>query len=283
VSRSAGRLRPQRQARRTSALSRGLRLVAASSLLIFTATGCKVSRFGYPSGITEQSKTLLRNWQGSSIAALTVGVFVWGLILYSAFAFRRRSDELPRQVRYNLPIEILYTVVPVVIVAGLFYYTARDEITVNKLSSHPETTVGVVGFRWNWTFNYLNVNGKSTNLSITGRPGQPAQLVLPENRSIRFILTSQDVIHSFWVPEFLFKRDVIPGLVNQFEVTIVKTGTFVGRCAELCGVDHDRMNFSIKVLPQAQFDQYIAERQAAAQSSAASAPALTSGVQGSAR
>jgi cytochrome c oxidase subunit 2 len=281
VSRSAGRLRPQRQTRRSSALRRGLRLVVASLLLIFTATGCGVSRFGYPSGITEQSKTLLRNWQGSSIAALVVGGFVWGLILYSAFAFRRRSDELPRQVRYNLPIEILYTVVPVVIVAGLFYYTARDEITVNKLSAHPQTTIGVVGFRWNWTFNYLNVNGKSTNLSITGHPGRPAQLVLPVNRSIRFLETSQDVIHSFWVPEFLFKRDVIPGRVNQFEVTIVKTGTFVGRCAELCGVDHDRMNFSIKVVSGPEFDRYIAERQAQAQSSAAAAPALTPAVQGS--
>jgi cytochrome c oxidase subunit 2 len=259
-----------------------LRLVVASSLLIFAATGCKVSRFGYPKGITEQSKFLLRNWQGSSIAALVVGVFVWGLILYAAIAFRRRTDELPRQVRYNLPIEILYTVVPVVIVAGLFYYTARDEIRVNKLSAHPQTTIGVVGFRWNWTFNYLNVNGNATNLSITGRTGQPAQLVLPVNRSIRFIETSQDVIHSFWVPEFLFKRDVIPGRVNQFEVTIYKEGTFVGRCAELCGVDHDRMNFSIKVVSQADFDRYIAERQATGQTSAAAAPALTAG-QGSER
>ena len=283
MSRSAGRLRPQRQTGRKSALGRGLRLVVASSLLIFTATGCKMSRFGYPKGITEQSKVLLRNWQGSSIAALVVGAFVWGLILYGAIAFRRRSDELPRQVRYNLPIEILYTIVPVVIVAGLFYYTARDEITVNKLSAHPQTTIGVVGFRWNWTFNYLNVNGNATNLSITGRTGQPAQLVLPVNRSIRFIETSQDVIHSFWVPEFLFKRDVIPGRVNQFEVTIVKTGTFVGRCAELCGVDHDRMNFSIKVVSQADFDRYIAERQAAAPSSAAAAPALTTAMQGSER
>ena len=87
-----------------------------------------MSRFGYPKGITEQSKYLLRNWQGSAIAALVVGVFVWGLIFFAAIAFRRRTDELPRQVRYNLPVEILYTVVPVVIVAGLFYYTARDEI-----------------------------------------------------------------------------------------------------------------------------------------------------------
>ena len=235
-----------------------------------------MSRFGYPSGITEQSKFLLRNWQGTAIAALVVGVFVWGLILYSAIAFRRRSDELPRQVRYNLPIEILYTVVPVVIVAGLFYYTARDEINVNKLSAHPQTTIGVIGFRWNWTFNYLNVSGKPTNLSITGRPGQPAQLILPVHRSIRFVETSPDVIHSFWVPEFLFKRDVIPGRVNQFELTIDKTGTFVGRCAELCGVDHDRMNFSIKVVPQADFDRYIAQRESQAATTAATGTSLSS-------
>jgi len=100
---------------------------------------------------------------------------------------------------------------------------------------------------------------------------------------VKFTLHSNDVIHSFWVPAFLFKLDVVPGRVNQFEVTIVKTGTFVGRCAELCGVDHDRMNFSIKVVSQADFDRYIAERQAAGPSSAAAVPALTTAGQGSER
>ncbi len=86
-------------------------------------------------------------------------------------------------------------------------------------------------------------------------------LVLPQNRSIRFVESSPDVIHSFWVPEFLFKRDVIPGRVNQFELTVTKTGTFIGRCAELCGTDHDRMNFYVKVVPQAEYDTFIADRE----------------------
>jgi cytochrome c oxidase subunit 2 len=265
VSRSAGGLRSLRPVRRDRLapprrLGRGaLRAAALGVLLVVSTTGCEMSRFGYPKGITVQSKYLLRFWQGSVIASLAVGVFVWGLIFIAIIAFRRRaSDELPRQVQYNLPVEILYTLVPVIIVVGLFYYTARDESREDRLTKNPGTVVQVVAFRWGWTFNTLRSDGRPVSLSVTGRPSQPAQLILPENRNIRFDLVSEDVVHSFWVPEFLFKRDVIPGRVNQFEVTINKTGTYVGRCAELCGVDHDRMNFSIKVLPEAQYDAFVA-------------------------
>ncbi|MCM3886903.1 cytochrome c oxidase subunit II [Frankia sp. R82] len=244
---------------------RTLRLVGPLALVGFAATACERPNFGYPDGVTNYSPRLLNLWQGSAIAALVVGVIVWGMIFYAVVAFRKRSDVLPRQIRYNLPVEILYTVVPVVIVVGMFYYTARDESEVTKLSAHPDVTVDVIGFRWNWQFKYLDPGvGQSSpsqnQIEVTGRPGEPAVLVLPQNRSIRFVETSPDVIHSFWVPEFLFKRDVIPGRINQFELTVTKTGTFIGRCAELCGTDHDRMNFYVKVVPQAEYDKFITER-----------------------
>jgi cytochrome c oxidase subunit 2 len=228
--------------------------------MLLSLSACDVPNFGFPDGITNQTPRILNIWKGSFIAAAIVGIFVWGLIGYAVIAFRKRSDELPRQIRYNLPVEILYTAVPLVIVAGLFYYTARDEIQINKLSKHPAMTVDVIGFRWNWQFRYLDTgqNGKPP-IEVTGQPGEPATLVLPEGRSIRFVETSPDVIHSWWVPEFLFKRDVIPGRVNQFEVTINKTGTFIGRCAELCGVDHDQMNFYVKVVPGPEYDSYISK------------------------
>ncbi|MCL9762376.1 cytochrome c oxidase subunit II [Frankia sp. AiPa1] len=255
---------------------RTLRLVGPLALVGIAATACERPNFGYPDGVTNYSPRLLNLWQGSAIAALVVGVMVWGMILYAVVAFRKRSDVLPRQIRYNLPVEILYTVVPVVIVVGMFYYTARDESEVTKLSAHPDVTVDVIGFRWNWQFKYLDPGvgsaGPSQNqIEVTGRPGEPAVLVLPQNRSIRFVETSPDVIHSFWVPEFLFKRDVIPGRVNQFELTVTKTGTFIGRCAELCGTDHDRMNFYVKVVPQAEYDKFITERLNAPVSSTSSA------------
>jgi cytochrome c oxidase subunit 2 len=207
-----------------------------------------------------------------------VGGLVWGLILYAVVAFRRRSDEMPRQIRYNLPVEILYTVVPLVVVAGLFYYTARDEIEINKVSKNPAVTVNVIAFRWNWQFVYRDTGGPGKSaIQVTGRPGEPATLVLPEGRSIRFIETSPDVIHSFWVPEFLFKRDVVPGRTNQFELTIRKTGTFVGRCAELCGVDHDRMNFYLKVIPGPEYDRFIADQERAGSASTATTAAAATG------
>lgn len=228
--------------------------------MLLSLSACDVPNFGFPDGITNQTPRILNIWKGSFIAAAVVGIFVWGLIGFAVVAYRKRSDVLPRQIRYNLPVEILYTVVPLVIVAGLFYYTARDEIQINKLSKNPAMSVDVIGFRWNWQFRYLNsgTDGKPP-IEVTGQPGQPATLVLPEGRSIRFIETSPDVIHSWWVPEFLFKRDVVPGRINQFEVTINKTGTFIGRCAELCGVDHDQMNFYVKVVPGAEFDSYMSK------------------------
>ena len=261
--------------RRRGRAGRVARLGAGLGALALTATACDVPNFGFPNGVTNQTPRILNLWKGSSIAALAVGVLVWGLIFYAIIAFRKRSDELPRQVRYNLPVEVLYTVVPLVVVAGLFYYTARDEIEINKVSDNPDVTVNAIGFRWNWQFRYTDTGQKGGDVvEVTGQPDQPAVLVLPEGRSVKFVLTSPDVIHSFWVPEFLFKRDVVPGRINTFEVTPTKTGTFIGRCAELCGADHDKMDFYVKVVPAAEYDKFIAERESAS-SNAAGAPELT--------
>ncbi len=244
--------------------SRGrLALVALSGLVMLTATGCSKeewSRFGFPQPITKQGPRILGLWQGSTIAALAVGAFVLALILFASFRFRKRGDALPPQVHYNLPIEALYTAVPLVIVSVLFYFTAVDEVYVNKLSSRPDMTVNVVGFQWSWQFDY-----QESGLTITGRQGQPPQLVIPTGRKILFNETSPDVIHSWWVPEFLFKRDVIPGRKNKFEITADREGTFVGRCAEFCGLYHSRMLFSVKVVSSAEFDRFIQTAKASAQ------------------
>ena len=251
------RLDPRGPVRSTRRTARRLALAAAAALF---ASGCSAQEsldnafnLGFPEPITDQAERIQNLWVGSVAAATVVGIFVWGLIFYAVLRYRKNSDELPRQVRYNLPIEVLYTVVPFVIIAVLFFYTAVDENYVNKVAKDPDVVINIVGFQWNWQFNYAD-----EGVRVTGSPQQPAQMVLPINKRIRFIETSPDVIHSWFVPSFLFKRDVVPGRANSFEVTIRKTGTFVGRCAEFCGEKHDRMNFSVRTVEPAEYDAYIA-------------------------
>ncbi len=256
--------KPQRTRRR--------RLVGVLVLVPLTVlvSGCQAGdqwyRMGLPAPVTQQAKITLALWQGSWIAAWIIGALVWGMILWSAVFFRKKGDALPRQVRYNVPIEVLYTVVPFVIIAFLFYFTARDQNDINKLTKNPDVTVHVVGFQWSWQFAYDKVNGQDGNLQITGRPGEPPQLVLPVGERIRFVETSPDVIHSFWVIPFLFKRDVIPGRTNEFEVTITKAGTFQGKCTEYCGLDHARMLFTLKAVPRVDFERFMTDARAVAQS-----------------
>jgi cytochrome c oxidase subunit 2 len=163
-------------------------------------------------------------------------------------------------VRFNLPIEALYTAVPFVIISVLFYFVARDETKLLEIPDHPDQTINVVGRQWNWSFNYLD-----QDVWDAGTPAQPVTLYLPKGETILFELTSPDVIHSFWVPNFLFKMDVIPGRLNKFALTPSREGRFAGRCAELCGVDHSRMQFSVEVVSRDVFDQKMAELRAAGQ------------------
>ena len=251
-------------------------MTVALVLLVLGLSGCTndtFTRLGFPNPITEQGKTVLTLWQGSWIAGLAVGVLVWGLILWAVIFHRKRSDKLPPQARYNMPIEIMYTAVPFVLIAVFFYFTAKDENYIDKLSNKTDVVVNVLGFQWSWQFNYpqygvTNV-GNPWDPSLSANQNEPLLPVLeiPAGETVRFNLTSSDVVHSFWVPEFLFKRDVIPGHPNHFEVTVTQTGTFTGHCSELCGLYHSRMLFTVKVVTPQQFQAYMAAEQAAQKAS----------------
>ncbi len=220
-----------------------------------------------PDAATKEGSITQNLWQGSWIAAWAVGAFTWALMLWAAVAYRRRHrDEVPEQTKYNLPIEMLYTIVPLVMILGLFWFTARDQSDILTLENDQQQTVNVVGFRWAWGFNYIDEGVYAVGMPVgAGTTNDPAVLVLPVNEKVRFELTSPDVIHSFWVPAFLFKMDVIPGKTNAFELTPDKVGTYAGKCAELCGVDHSRMVFTVKVVERAEFDAYIADLKAKGQ------------------
>jgi cytochrome c oxidase subunit 2 len=240
-------------------------LAVAAALLL---SGCSIHSafaFGWPvNGITDRSKQMYDLWIGSVVAALIVGVFVWALIFWCVVRYRKRSEDLPPQTRYNLPIELPYSVLPFLIISVLFYYTAVVQTNVDKIRPNPDVTVEVVAFKWNWQFNYLDDAAKGPDgkpVSTIGASDYIPVLVVPTHERIRFVEHSQDVIHSFWVPDLLFKRDVFPGNVtNTFEVTIDKEGAYVGHCAELCGTYHAMMNFELRSVTAAQYQQFIAAK-----------------------
>lgn len=246
--------------KRSSARRAGriLAVGAVSAALLVGTTGCSASEIFFidlPEPATEEAEIVESLWGGAWIAAWGVGFLTWALMIWAFVAYRRKSaDHMPAQTRYNIPIEVLYTVTPLIMIFGLFFFTARDQGEITGLSEDYEQTVEVVGFRWSWTFNYLD-----EDVYEIGTPQQSPTLWLPVDEKVRFELTSPDVIHSFWVPDWLFKLDLIPGRLNQFEVTPNKTGTFAGKCAELCGTDHSRMLFNVNVVSRAEFDAHIEE------------------------
>lgn len=228
-------------------------------------------RLGVPEPMTAQGERVLDLWQGSWVAAFAVGILVWGLIIWSVIFHRKRSGQLPPQVRYNLPIEALYTVLPLVVVAVLFYFTARDQNYLTETDRDPDVTVDVLAYQWSWLFTYdgeQNIDGDDVAISgVPGPEGSP-HLVLPNDSVVHFNLESPDVIHSFWIPAFLFKLDVIPGHPNEFQVDVqvpeeqVENGeaVFEGRCAELCGVEHSQMLFTVEVMSPEDYDAWLEEQ-----------------------
>ena len=222
-------------------------------------------RFGWPTGITKQGTRMRVLWTWSSVAALAVGVIVWGLIFWCMIRYRKRNDELPRQTKENLLIEAIYTIVPFFIIAGLFYYTVVVENYVDVRTKHPDATIEVTAFKWNWQFTYNgnkytnSASSAAEDITTVGSSTEIPILVIPRGMTVRFVEHSDDVIHSFWVPEFLFKRDVIPQpRDNQFEITATKDGHYVGRCAELCGTYHSQMNFEVRVVEPNVYNAYKA-------------------------
>jgi cytochrome c oxidase subunit II len=257
-----GNRRTREQARRFAVIT-----LAASSALLATGCTSTVKRGWLPAaseGATNQTQRITDFWVGSWVAALLVGVLVWALTIWCMVAYRRRREEtgLPLQIRYNLPMEILYTVIPMVMVAGLFYYTARDEAKIVATSAEPDVNINVVGKQWAWDFNYLDakVYDTSAQVELNGRPVPESQiptLYLPVGKRVQFTLNARDVIHSFWIPAFLYKLDMLPGVTNKFQVVPEREGTFKGKCAELCGEYHSEMLFDVKVVSQAEYDAHL--------------------------
>jgi cytochrome c oxidase subunit 2 len=252
----------------------------AAALLLGGCSAEQVERGYLPEGsvgATDVTGRITDLWVGSWATALLLGLLVWGLTLWVVVAYRRRrSDEpLPSQFRYHVPIEVMYTAVPTVIVLVLFYFTARDQAAILDLDEErpADLTVEVVGKQWAWDFNYLDYDvystGRQADLQAPGDPKERIPtLYLPVDQRVEFVLTTRDVNHSFWIPAFLFKMDLVAGRENRFRVTPTSEGTYVGRCAELCGEYHAEMLLTVEVLAEDEFQARMAELEETGQTGA---------------
>ncbi len=227
--------------------------VATLALATFGLAACGQ---GLPHPSTRQAEHAATLWRIALSAAAVVGGVTMALILWAAFRYRRRDDTLPHQGSSHMVLEVVCTAVPVAIVAGLFAFTVGTERKMTHLGADPALVVDVVAYQWGWTFSYPADGVVSAPPSAE----EPAVLALPVGSTARLNLHATDVIHSFWVPQFLEKRDVIPGFDNAIDVTVTRRGTWTGRCAEFCGLDHWKMNFEVRALSPANFRAWIAEQ-----------------------
>lgn len=266
-----------------------LRASALAVAVAALATGCASDSAqrgylpGYEDGeVTNQTADITELWVGSWVAALLVGVVTWGLILWCVAAYRKRRDDhrLPVQTRYHMPLEIMYTVVPLLMVLGLFWHTDRVMTSITDPAEEAEVHVHVIGKQWSWDFNYLDEGvyefgeheadpgGVTDEEMLDEAPGTDVEvptLYLPVGKTVEFRLDSRDVNHSFWIPAFLYKEDMIPHHTNYYQVTPEREGTYAGKCAELCGEFHSGMLFNVKVVSQEEFDAHMDELRAAGQ------------------
>jgi cytochrome c oxidase subunit 2 len=231
-----------------------VRVLAITSILLLV-TACA------PAGGSAASRQVGDFYNVVFFLAVVIFVAVNGALLFFVLRYRRRPTdvEMPPQIHGSTVAEVTWTVIPALIVLGLFGMSWSTMHAVDHKSDHPTVVVNVQGFQWNWAFNYGG--------GLTVKPpigGGSTVMKVPINEPIRFVLTSDNVIHSFYLPGLLFKRDVIPGRVNQFDMTIDTPGSYHGQCAEFCGTDHAKMTFVLDAVPRADFDKWVKDTKASA-------------------
>ncbi|MFC7402296.1 cytochrome c oxidase subunit II [Citricoccus sp. GCM10030269] len=255
--------------------SRGRRLLKGGALALVAVvvlSGCseQAQRGWLPGarGTTNQTAQLTDLWVNSWIAAIAVGVTTWSVLLWCMIAYRRRKKDqgYPRQLAYNLPLETLFTVIPVIMVLTLWGFTDRVQREVDTPVEDSPLTVQVYGKQWSWDFNYSydgqekHYQGVQAQLDGTeGVEETLPTLYLPVDVPVHFELKSRDVIHSFWIPAFLRKLDMVPGKTNNMYLIPEEEGTFQGKCAELCGEYHSEMLFNVEVVSEAEFREHLGE------------------------
>jgi cytochrome c oxidase subunit 2 len=229
------------------------------------ATRLAGSDFGSPHGVTAQNHWMRELWHYSFWFALPVALVVIIPLAWIILRYRARPDgaRTPAQFQYHIPIEAAYTIIPLIIVAVIFGFAYNAENKVNAVSKAPAVKIEIQGFQWGWRFIYPNghqeVGTVSNALDINSESNLPI-LYMPANETVQLHLVSDDVVHTFYVKEFLFNRDLIPGINNNVDLNVNRTGTFYGQCNNICGQYHAYMKFLVKVLSPGDYDSWYAQQ-----------------------
>ena len=236
-------------------LRRGMAILAAFALPAILG-GCQLPTFGGFRGSTTQGHDEFLLWAWTFIAAIVVGAIVGLLILWSVFRYRRRSDEMPRQFQYHFGLEMAYTIIPIIIVGVLFYYTVIVENQVDAVSTNPAVNVTVTAFQWGWEFDY-----PSSHIEVRGVTTENPTMVVPAGEAVTITLVSSDVIHGFYVPAFNFSRYAQPGITNTFDLNVEHSGIYKGQCTQFCGLYHSLMLFQVQAVTPTQFSSWVQSEQ----------------------
>jgi cytochrome c oxidase subunit 2 len=250
-------------------------------------------------GVTELSREIYGLHMLILWICVAIAVAVFAVMIYSIATFRKSKGAVPATFDHNTKAEVIWTVIPVLILVGMAIPAARTLVKIDDMRGS-ELTVKATGYQWKWQYEYVD-HGVSFYSTLARSSDEARQLdsgiapqsvanyllevdnplVVPVGRKVRMLITATDVIHAWWVPDFGMKKDAIPGYINELWFRADKPGTYRGQCAELCGRDHGFMPVVVEVKTQAEFDAWLeaqkATRQAAAAPAAQAAQAAPAG------
>ncbi|KGE78066.1 cytochrome c oxidase subunit II [Halomonas salina] len=249
----------------------------SGAVLVMPATAALANGWNMPVGVTDLSRDIHGLHMAIFWICVVIGIVVFGALFYSLFRYRRSRGAQPARFHEHTTVEVIWTVVPLLILVAM---AVPATATLKSMydASAADMEVMITGQQWRWRYEYRDEEVAFLSSLATPREqiaGQQAKgehyllevdrpLVLPVDRKVRLLLTSDDVIHSWWVPELGVKQDAIPGFVNENWVRINEPGIYRGQCAELCGRDHGFMPVVVEAVEPERFDAWLAERQAEA-------------------
>jgi cytochrome c oxidase subunit 2 len=229
------------------------------------------TNLGSPNGVTVQDHWVRQLWHITYFLAVPVGLIVLGGIVWCVIRYREKpggkpgSERKAAQFQYHIPIEAAYTIIPLVIVAVVFGFMYDAENHVDNVSKTPNVAITVQSFQWGWRFIYPNgheeVGTVADELDINSDDNLPV-LFMPAGETVQLTLQTEDVIHTFYVPAFLFQRDMIPGIKNVVDFNVIKPGLYNGQCNNICGEYHAYMRFLVQVMPASTYQTWYSQQPA---------------------
>lgn len=266
------------EAKRLLKLALGPVLLLMSVLAM--AAGGEVSEYNMDPGVTELGHRIYDLHMIILIICVVIGVLVFGVMFYSIYYHRKSRGAIPATFHESTKVEIAWTVVPFFILLAMAVPATTTLLDVYD-NDAAELDVVVTGYQWKWKYEYLSENGENVSFFSNLRTPQAEinnteakgehyllevdePLVLPVNTKVRFLVTANDVIHSWWVPQLAVKRDAIPGFINEVSTKPMEEGVFRGQCAELCGRNHGFMPIVVNVVSKEEYATWLSAKQAEA-------------------